>query len=119
MSRSGSAQRVERQVLGADVGASSYTSVAQADALIAQLGLRTGMHVLDIGAGRGWPGIHVAAVSACSVQLTDLSLGALQEAQTRARREGVAHLCTYAVASGAALPFRPKMFDVILHTDVL
>src|SRR3989304_3246949 len=44
---------VEREVIGANVGASGYTTVAQADALIPELRLRPGTLLLDVGAGAG------------------------------------------------------------------
>lgn len=53
-------QRIERRVLGASYGASSYTTRAQADHLAGLLGLAAGTHLLDVGSGAGWPGIYLA-----------------------------------------------------------
>lgn len=44
---------VEREVIGANVGANGYTTVAQADMLAQRLELRDCVTLLDIGSGRG------------------------------------------------------------------
>jgi hypothetical protein len=49
-------QEIERRVIGADWGANGYTTIAQADDLASRLHLDAGALLLDIGAGRGWPG---------------------------------------------------------------
>src|SRR2546428_9598471 len=43
---------VEKEAIGAVVGANGYTTVAQADQLIEVLGLEAGTWLLDIGAAR-------------------------------------------------------------------
>ena len=53
-------ERIERSV-GADYGADGYIARAQADELADLLELRPGQHLLDIGAGSGWPGPYRAA----------------------------------------------------------
>ena len=110
---------LQREVIGADVGANGYTTVAQADTLAERLALRPGERLLDIGAGRGWPGIYLAKKTGCQVVLTDLPAVALREAVGRARRQRVDDRCAFALASGAALPFQRRSFDAIVHTDVL
>jgi hypothetical protein len=44
---------IERRVIGGDWGANGYTTMAQADALAAGLGLTSGDRLLDLGTGRG------------------------------------------------------------------
>ena len=65
-------RRVERRVIGCDHGATSHTTVAEADQLTRLLGLRRDLRFLDIGSGAGWPGIHIAASAGASVVLTDV-----------------------------------------------
>jgi len=110
---------IEREVFGAVIGARGYTTVAQADELADRLALRPPMRLLDIGAGRGWPGLYLAERSGCAVVLTDLPFPALRDALVRARRQGLARRCAALVASGSRLPFRPRAFDAIVHTDTL
>ena len=63
---SAAAAAVEREAIGGNFGASGYTTVAQAEALAKRLELSPGVRLLDIGAGRGWPGLYLAAASATS-----------------------------------------------------
>lgn len=110
---------VEREVFGASVGIRGYTTIAQADELADHLALRPGMRLLDIGAGRGWPGLYLAERAGCAVVLTDLPFAALRDALVRARRQRLGGRCAALVASGSRLPFRPRAFDAIVHTDTL
>jgi len=110
---------VEREVIGANVGANGYTTVAQADALIRELGLQQGMRLLDIGGGRGWPGLHLAGQTGCSVVLVDIPAPGLAAAVSRAREQGLANRSSVVRAAAERLPFRPATFDAIVHTDTL
>ncbi len=110
---------MEMEVFGASEGMRGYTTVAQVDALAERLALRPGMRLLDIGAGRGWPGLHLARTTRCRVVLTDLPPAALRNGMERARRRRLDRRCSFLVASGNSLPFRPRVFDAVVHTDVL
>ncbi len=110
---------MEMEVFGASEGMRGYTTVAQADALAERLALRPGMRLLDIGAGRGWPGLYLARTTGCQVVLTDLPLAALHSGMERARRRRLDERCSFLVSSGTHLPFRRQVFDAIVHTDVL
>src|SRR6059036_3424105 len=79
--------KAELAVIGGDWGANGYTTHAQADRLLDALALRPGDRLLDLGAGRGWPGLYLARQSGCDVVLTDVPLAALRSAQVRARAE--------------------------------
>lgn len=110
---------IEREVFGANVGANGYTTIAQADDLANRLGLRSGMRLLDVGAGRGWPGLHLAKKSGCEVVASDVPSAAVRGAVALARRRRVLRRCCFVLADGARLPFRPRTFDAVVHTDVL
>ena len=110
---------VEERVIGAVWGANGYTTLAQADELLEHLMLAPSARLLDIGTGRGWPGLYLAQQSGCSVVGTDLPMAALIKARRRAEREGVADRARMVVASGGRLPFAPRTFDAVVHTDVL
>ncbi len=110
---------VEREIYGANTGIHGYSTLAQADELAKRLGLGPGMRLLDIGAGRGWPSLYMARTYGSEVVLTDQPVAALRDAMERAGRERVPHRSSLVRASGTRLPFRPRVFDAITHTDVL
>jgi methylase of polypeptide subunit release factors len=110
---------VEERVIGAVWGANGYTTLAQADELQDQLELTPASRLLEVGTGRGWPALYLAKRSGCSIVGTDLPLAALRKARARAEREGLADRSAMIVASGATLPFPPRTYDAIVHTDVL
>jgi ubiquinone/menaquinone biosynthesis C-methylase UbiE len=109
---------VEREVIGANVGANGYTTVGQADVLARKLELMAGATLLDIGSGRGWPALYLAAKTGCRAVLMDLPEPALAAAVRRAHDQHLSGV-SVTMASAAHLPFRPASFDVITHTDTL
>jgi cyclopropane fatty-acyl-phospholipid synthase-like methyltransferase len=84
-----------------------------------KLGLREGHRLLDVGSGRGWPGLYLAKASGCTVVLTDIPEEGLRTAQQRAADEGIAGRSSAVLASARQLPFGAESFDAIVHTDVL
>jgi cyclopropane fatty-acyl-phospholipid synthase-like methyltransferase len=109
-------RRAETQATGADYGATSYTTKAQADRLAGSLCLGPGKLLLDIGSGAGWPGIYVAGSTDATAVLTDIPLEGLRVARRRLRHDDVdGHVVA---ASGSALPFRDDTFDAITSSDV-
>ena len=110
---------VEQAVIGAVWGANGYTTVDQADELARRLRIGPGSRVLDVGTGRGWPGVYFATHMGCTTVGTDLPLGALAVAACRARTEIVDDRVALVAAASANQPFRPGSFDAAVHTDVL
>jgi SAM-dependent methyltransferase len=112
-------REVERAVIGGDWGANGYTTMAQAALLVEALGLELGKRLLDVGSGRGWPGLYLARRSGCVAVLSDLPLHALHAGAARAGAEGLSGRVSAVAASARHLPFRKGSFDAIVHTDVL
>jgi SAM-dependent methyltransferase len=110
---------IERRVLGEAWGVNGYTTVAQADALGGALDLRSGRRLLDLGTGRGYPALYLAAKTGCSAIGTDLPLEPLAAATRKARREHLGSRAAFVTAGGAAQPFRDRSFDAVVLTDVL
>jgi ubiquinone/menaquinone biosynthesis C-methylase UbiE len=112
-------RELERLVIGGDFGANGYTTREQADLLAERLDLGAGHRLLDVGSGRGWPGLYLAKVTGCSVVLTDIPEEGLATARRRAVVEGLAERSQAVASSARRLPFRSESFDSVVHTDVL
>jgi 2-polyprenyl-3-methyl-5-hydroxy-6-metoxy-1,4-benzoquinol methylase len=113
------ARRIEQRVIGGDWGANGFTTMAQADTLAHQLHLSPTDRLLDLGTGRGWPGLYLATTTGCQVVLTDLPLEGLRVVANRAAREDLAARTGVVAAAASALPFKARSFDAVIHTDVL
>ncbi len=111
--------RFEQAVFGSDHGADGWTTREQVNELPQHLELAAGQRLLDLGSGRGWPGLYLALTTGCSVVLTDQGVDGLRDAMTRAQRDNLADRVLAVPATAPVLPFRPGSFDAIVHTDVL
>lgn len=111
--------RIEQAVIGSVWGANGYTTRAQADELGVRLDLTPGERLLDLGAGRGWPGLYLAERTGCDVVLVDLPFDALHVAIAAARDRNLAVRTGAIVASARDIPLRRRSFDAVVHTDVL
>lgn len=109
-------RRIERSVIGADFGSTSYTTAAQADLLCELLDLAPGKRMLDVGTGAGWPGSYLAQSAGCEAVLTDIPFEGLCAAQSRIERESID--AAVIACSGAPLPFRNASFDAVTSSDV-
>ena len=110
---------LERIVIGGDFGANGYTTLAQADLIAKRLRLGGSDRLLDVGTGRGWPGLYLSKVTGCSVVLADLPEEGLRTARRRAGVEGIGDRVAAVAASARRLPFAGGTFDAVVHTDVL
>jgi cyclopropane fatty-acyl-phospholipid synthase-like methyltransferase len=109
---------IEREVIGANVGANGYTTLQQADMLAERLQLTPKTTVLDIGSGRGWPGLYLAATRGCRIILSDVPEPGLTTALRQADRQDVS-TASVIRATADHLPFMTATFDAITHTDTL
>ncbi len=105
------ARQVEIDAFGHDVGLNGYTTLEQANDLSRHLGMGAGDRLLDLGAGRGWPGLHIATQLGCRLISTDLPW----EALTAAKGRGAGWVLG---ADGCALPLGSGTCDAVVHADV-
>ena len=110
---------VEAEALGSDFQANGYTTIDQAEALGALLELRPGQVLLDIGAGCGWPGLHLANRHGCAVVSLDPVAEGISVAARRALADGIADRGWAIRANADPLPLRPGSVDAVIHTDLL
>jgi SAM-dependent methyltransferase len=111
------ARRIERSVLGHEVGQNGFTTVAQADTLCDVLSPAAGGRLLEVGCGHGWPGFHVAQRLECSLVGSDIPLDALREAQANVGARRLKGHAWFVAADGRALPFPSGYFDAAVHAD--
>lgn len=110
--------QVEQAVLGSAFGANGYTTRAEADRLAELLHLDDASRLLDLGSGRGWPGLYLAETSGCRVVLADLPDEGLRTALARVSDQQSGMRASAVVAAGGSLPLRRGSFDAVVHTDV-
>lgn len=112
-------KKLEQIALGCDYGGTSWTTRGQVEAIVDSLLLDADSHLLDIGAGAGWPGLLLGKLSNCDVTLLDIPLNALTQAATRAADDAMTAQVNIVAASATAMPFDNGSFGTISHSDVL
>lgn len=85
-----------------------------------ELGLASGMHVLDVGSGIGGPARYFAEAHRCRVTGVDLTEDFVQAASALTRRCGLAESVAFRQASALALPFQAETFDAatLIHVGM-
>lgn len=106
-------------VFGEPCGSDGYTAPAEARAIARMLRLRPGQRFLDLGSGRGWPGVRIAELTGAKAVLSDVPRDGLIAALRAARRIRPAPQLSAVAASAEALPFCDGVLDAIVHTDVM
>ena len=90
------------------------------NALAKDLGLASGMHVLDVGCGIGGPARYFADTHSCRVTGIDLTEEFVQVAMELTRRCGLGDLVSFRHGSALDLPFDAGTFDVatLIHVGM-
>jgi ubiquinone/menaquinone biosynthesis C-methylase UbiE len=88
--------------------------------LAKDLGLRRGMHVLDVGSGIGGPARYFAEAHGSSVTGIDLTPEFVETANSLTRRCGLGDRVAFRLASAVALPFEAGVFDAatLIHVGM-
>ncbi|WP_257450494.1 SAM-dependent methyltransferase [Archangium lipolyticum] len=83
------------------------------DMMIQRSRLGAGQRLLDIGCGTGRPTIRLAQATGCSVTGISVSAMQIEQANERARKEGVSDRVGFQVADAMELPFQDASFDAV------
>jgi ubiquinone/menaquinone biosynthesis C-methylase UbiE len=102
-----------RWVLGLDMGPHPLW---QLEDLMAEIELRPGMHVLDLGSGRGATSVFLAREFGVEVAACDLWVP-VEEAKKVFEASGVADRVVAVNADVRELPFSDEEFDAIISVD--
>ncbi|MGD9934592.1 MAG: class I SAM-dependent methyltransferase [Dehalococcoidia bacterium] len=78
------------------------------------LGLRPGMHVLDVACARGTSALALAGEFGCFVHGVDLGERSIAEARVAAQSAGLDHLVTFEVGDAEGLPVPAASFDCLI-----
>lgn len=112
-----------REVYGADypeeAAPLSYVTLPLLRRLATALNVPSGARVIDLGCGRGGPGLWVAREIGASLVGLDLASVAVADAADLARAFGLAERACFEVGDLAALPFEAATFDGALSVDAL
>ena len=100
--------RIWAEVYGDDYPAElepySFTTRSELRRVVAELGLAPGDLLVDVGCGRGGPGLWVASTAGASLLGVDISPTALDAARARAAALGLGDSATYAEGSYESIP---------------
>jgi SAM-dependent methyltransferase len=115
--------RVWRDVFGSEYpdGLDSLSMVSRTElSMFCDAVERAGAgQLVDIGCGRGGPGVWVAAETGANLTGVDISPRAVEEAKARADALGLAGRTRFVVGSFADLPLATDEADAIMSVDAL
>ena len=109
---------IEQEVFGHSSGVHRFTTLEEADALVAVLDTGSGCRILDLGAGRGWLAGYIAEASGCHVVSSDIPTDALAECTRRFSAPDLIGRASTVAADARALPFGPQGIDAVIHSGV-
>ncbi len=98
--------------------ANGWTTVEQVEWLVSVLGLESGDRLLDLGAGRGWPGGLMAQRTGAQLVSIDVPLEALRQGR-RGLSEQLERPVLQVCADGRMLPIGDGHFSGVCHADVM
>jgi ubiquinone/menaquinone biosynthesis C-methylase UbiE len=97
----------------------SYITRSELAQFVEELDIESHSTVLDIGCGRGGPGLWVAAMTGASIIGVDISTSALSSARERAARLGLAARAEYVLGDFASIPVPSGSVEALMSVDAL
>jgi cyclopropane fatty-acyl-phospholipid synthase-like methyltransferase len=87
------------------------------DILVGKLALRPGARVLDVGCGVGKPAVRLARATGATVVGITISQRQVDDANARARAEGLGDRVTFQRADAMDMPFEDGSFDAVFALE--
>ncbi len=97
----------------------SYITRSELAQFVEEMKVDSHSMILDIGCGRGGPGLWVAATTGASIIGVDISTSALSSAEGRAARLGLATRADYVLGDFASIPVPNDSVDALMSIDAL
>lgn len=114
-------ERIWRKVYGSEypdgVDPFSYVSRSELTRICHEIALGADDHLVDVGCGRGGPGLWVAAHTGARLTGVDIAPSALVAAEARARSLGLSTRATYIRGSFQSLPLESGSVDALMSVD--
>ena len=115
--------RVWREVFGSEYpeGVEPYSFVSRTELarFSAEVMVDGKGHLVDVGCGRGGPGLWVAAHTGARLTGVDIAASALKAAEQRARSLGIAERARFALGSFESVPLESDSVDAVMSVDAL
>ena len=97
----------------------SYTTRSELETICRELALGAGETLVDIGCGRGGPGLFVAAQTGARLLGIDIAETALEAARDRAEALGLGETAAYRIGSFAETGLEAGAADAVMSIDAL
>ena len=115
--------RIWREVYGDEypegVEPHSYVSLGELTRFCTEVDVGTSDNLVDVGCGRGGPGLWVAAHTGAHLIGIDIAASALAAAEERARSLGLSEQSEYLLGSFDLLPLEAGVADAIMSVDAI
>ena len=112
-------RQVYRDEFPAEVEPYSYVTRTELAAFTRELSLGAESVLLDVGCGRGGPGLWIAAATGAALVGVDISSEALARAARRARSLGLEDRATFLLGEFATIPVRDASASALMSIDAL
>ena len=113
-------QVVRLETYGEDIGQNSWLTTDEWRAMLTQLALGPGSHVLDVACGSGGPDVFLARTTGAQITGIDVNAHAIGRARDHALHEEVASLARFEVVDAdRPLPFDDATFDAVVCIDAV
>jgi len=121
--RSESYRNIFREVYGDDypeeLNPDSFVTMTDLRTIAKKLNLGTGKSFIDLGCGRGGPGLWIARETGANYIGIDLSENAIKEAQHRSVNFKIKGIAKFQVGNMYSLNFSENSFDGAISIDVI